>query len=257
MYIFSQYRNYLLNNPSVLFSVLMLTSSLVIISPTIGEITKASGAAKDLFETLDRKPEIDSMDDGKGEKPESITGRIEFQNIDFFYPARPTIKVLDNLSLICEENQTTALVGASGSGKSTIIALAQRWYDLAQGAVFFGGHNLKDLNIKHMRTKIGLVQQEPVLFQDTIFANIAFGLTGTPMEHFPEEEKRKLVIQACEEANCRQFIEALPEGFDTSVGERAGLMSGGQKQRIAIARSIVGNPPVLLLDEPTSALDPK
>lgn len=241
---------------TVFFSCIIATSSLTIIAPSIGDFTKASAAAKDVLEMIARRPEIDSSSTD-GRKPDSVQGRIELRNVSFKYPARPTVQVLDNINIVFEEGKTTALVGASGSGKSTIIALAERWYDPESGDVLLDGNNVKDLNLKWLRQQIGLVQQEPVLFNDTVYANVAHGLQGTEMQTLPEEDKRRLVKEACIEANADAFIEALPEGYDTVVGERASLMSGGQKQRIAIARSIISGPRILLLDEATSALDPK
>jgi ATP-binding cassette subfamily B (MDR/TAP) protein 1 len=222
----------------------------------MGDFTKAAAAAKDVLKMIARQPEIDSSSTD-GLKPDNVQGRIEIRNVSFKYPARPTVQVLNDVSMVFDEGKTTALVGASGSGKSTIIALAERWYDPERGEVFLDGHNLKDLNLKWLRQQIGLVQQEPVLFNDTVYANVVHGLQGTDKAKLPEEDKRRLVKEACVEANADAFIEALPEGYDTVVGERASLMSGGQKQRIAIARSIISNPRILLLDEATSALDPK
>lgn len=201
-----------------------------------------------------REPLIDSASTD-GDSPSTVNGRIELRNVNFKYPARPTVQVLDNISMVFEEGKTTALVGASGSGKSTIIALTERWYDPESGEVLLDGQDVKSLNIKWLRRQIGLVQQEPVLFNDTVFANVLHGLRDAGS--LSEEEQRRLVMQACVEANADEFIRALPEGYDTVVGERASLMSGGQKQRIAIARSIISNPRILLLDEATSALDPK
>ena len=241
---------------SIFFSCIIATSSLTIIAPSIGDFTKAAAAAKDVLQMIAREPCIDSASI-EGIKPDKVSGRIELRNVNFKYPARPTVQVLDNISMVFEEGKTTALVGASGSGKSTIIALAERWYDPESGEVLMDGHNVKDLNLKWLRTQIGLVQQEPVLFNDTVYANVAYGLYGTEMANLSEEEKRRLVKEACIEANADSFIETLPEGYDTVVGERASLMSGGQKQRIAIARSIIANPQILLLDEATSALDPR
>lgn len=206
---------------------------------------------------IDREPEIDSTGTS-GDKPEApVVGRIELKNISFCYPARPTIKVLDDVSLVLEERKTTALVGASGSGKSTIVALAERWYDPAEGNISLDGHELKDLNLKWLRSQMGLVSQEPVLFNDTVLNNVWYGASEAQKKSSTEEQKRALVKEACIEANADSFIEDLPEGYETNVGERAGLISGGQKQRIALARSIISNPAILLLDEATSALDPK
>ncbi|KAI5781280.1 P-loop containing nucleoside triphosphate hydrolase protein [Geopyxis carbonaria] len=241
---------------TVFFSCIIATSSLTIIAPSLGDFTKAAAAAKDVHAMIARQPSIDSSST-EGLKPSAVTGHLEVKNISFTYPARPTVKVLDGISLVFEERKTTALVGASGSGKSTIIALLERWYDPESGSVFLDGNNIKDLNLKWTRSQIGLVQQEPVLFNDSIYANVARGLYGSEMNALPEDEKRQLVKDACIESNAHDFIMALPEGYDTPVGERAGLLSGGQKQRVAIARAIVSDPPILLLDEATSALDPK
>jgi ATP-binding cassette subfamily B (MDR/TAP) protein 1 len=146
-------------------------------------------------------------------------------------------------------------VGASGSGKSTIVSLIERFYDPREGSVKVDGINVKDFNLKWLRSQIGLVMQEPTLFSTTIKQNVAHGLINTHWEHASEEHKFSLIKEACIKANADAFISQLPQGYDTVVGERGILLSGGQKQRVAIARAIVSDPRILLLDEATSALD--
>ena len=141
------------------------------------------------------------------------------------------------------------------TGKSTIVSLVERFYDPLSGAVRIDGINVRDLNVKWLRSQIGLVSQEPVLFATTIKGNVAHGLIGTKFENASDEEKFPLVKEACVKANADAFISKLPLGYDTLVGERGFLLSGGQKQRVAIARAIVSDPRILLLDEATSALD--
>ena len=162
---------------------------------------------------------------------------------------------MKGLSLTFCSGKTTALVGASGSGKSTIVSLIERFYDPTSGCVKLDDHDIKTLNVKWLRSQIGYVSQEPVLFGMTVKANIAFGLLGTSYEQAPDEEKDVLIREACIKANAHGFICQLPQGYDTLVGERGLLLSGGQKQRVAIARAIVSDPRILLLDEATSALD--
>lgn len=241
---------------TVLFSVIIGTSSLTMIAPAIGDFTKGAAAAKSVLELIEQEPHIDPIG-AEGKKPESVKGQITVKGVTFAYPARPTMNVLSEVNMEFEAQKTTAIVGASGSGKSTVIALAERWYDPASGSIELDSDDIKTLNVRWLRSQIGLVQQEPVLFNDTIYNNVAHGLYGTPMDDLSEEEKRKLVQDACIEANADGFIQDLPEGYDTKVGERGGFISGGQKQRVAIARSIIKNPRILLLDEATSALDPK
>lgn len=175
----------------------------------------------------------------------------------FAYPARPDVPVLHGLNLQIPADKTTALVGTSGSGKSTIFGLVERWYLPSHGSITLDGHPIESLNLQWLRTSIRLVQQEPTLFSGTIYQNVVDGLTGSAMASLPEDEKRRLVEESCKSAFAHDFIQDLPQSYDTVIGERGASLSGGQKQRIVIARSIISNPKVLLLDEATSALDPK
>lgn len=217
-------------------------------------VIHGQGAAAKLYETIERIPIIDSAAE-TGLKPTAVQGEIRLQNVDFTYPSRPDVPIAKNLSLTFEAGKTTALVGASGSGKSTIINLVERFYDPTAGGVFLDDVNLKDLNLKWLRSQIGLVSQEPTLFASSVKDNVAHGLINTPYENASEEIKMELIKEACIKANVHDFVSKLPGGYDTLVGERGFLMSGGQKQRIAIARAIVSDPRILLLDEATSALD--
>lgn len=192
-----------------------------------------------------------------GKIPTSNEGYIEVEDVHFCYPTRPDVPVLQGLSLKIPAGKTTALVGASGSGKSTIIGLLERWYEQEKGALYLDGVDIRDINIRWLRTNIRLVQQEPVLFSGTVFENVANGLMGTAMAELSQVEQRCLVEEACRLAFADEFVQQLPAKYDTHVGERAMMLSGGQKQRIAIARAIVSKPRILLLDEATSALDPK
>ncbi|XP_038701228.1 ABC transporter B family member 9-like isoform X2 [Tripterygium wilfordii] len=207
---------------------------------------KAKDAVTSIFQILDSKPNIDSSSD-EGLTRSHVNGDITFEHVSFKYPTRPDIQILKDLCLNIPSGKTVALVGESGSGKSTVISLIERFYDPDSGQVFLDNLDIKTLNLKWLRQQMGLVSQEPILFNDTIRANIAYGKLGDATE----EE----IIAAAKAANAHNFISAMQNGYDTSPGERGVQMSGGQKQRIAIARAIVKNPKILLLDEATSALD--
>lgn len=236
-------------------SVIVAATSLTSIAPHMIEFTRAASAAAELFRLMDRTSAIDPFDES-GQILDPIEGVVEFNNISFAYPTRPSIKVLSEFSLKIPAGKTTALVGASGSGKSTVVGLLERWYNPALGSVKLDGHSIDTLNLKWLRQQVRLVQQEPVLFNGTIAENIANGLVDTPWENEPEPEKTARIQEAAKVAFAHDFITLLPNGYDTMIGERGGLLSGGQKQRVAIARSIVSQPRILLLDEATSALDP-
>ncbi|XP_067109278.1 bile salt export pump [Osmerus mordax] len=214
-------------------------------SPCLEAFASGRAAAKSIFETIDREPEIDCFSE-EGHKLDKVKGDIEFHNVTFNYPSRPDVKILDDLSMEIEAGETTAFVGPSGSGKSTTIQLIQRFYNPKEGMVTLDGHDVRSLNIQWLRSLIGVVEQEPVLFSTTIAENIRFGRPGVTMDD---------IIQATKEANAYNFIMELPQRFNTLVGEGGGQMSGGQKQRIAIARALIRNPRILLLDMATSALD--
>ncbi|TCD63929.1 GTPase-activating protein [Steccherinum ochraceum] len=239
---------------NVFLSIMVGSFSLAMLAPEMQAITSACGAAAKLYDIIDRVPSIDSASPD-GLKPGSCVGEVSFENVSFNYPSRPDVAVIKDLSITFPAGKTVALVGASGSGKSTVIALTERFYDPLSGVVRVDGTDVKTLNVRWLRSQIGLVSQEPTLFATTIKGNVAHGLIGTAHEHAYEEEKFKLVKEACIKANADGFISKLPSGYDTMVGERGFLLSGGQKQRVAIARAIVSDPRILLLDEATSALD--
>jgi ATP-binding cassette subfamily B (MDR/TAP) protein 1 len=206
---------------------------------------KATAAANRVFELIDRPSKID-FTSNSGASPDTIKGRITFEDVHFSYPSRPDNPVAQGYNLTIEPGTTVALVGASGSGKSTAIQLLERFYDPDQGTIRLDGADLRSLNLSWLRSQIGLVAQEPVLFTGTIAENIAYGKPGA---------SRSEIEAAAKMANAHQFISEFPDGYDTSVGGGGGQLSGGQKQRVAIARAIIKNPSVLLLDEATSALD--
>ncbi|KLO94367.1 ABC transporter [Fusarium fujikuroi] len=241
---------------TVILPVIIAATSLTMLAPYSVDFTRASVAAAKLFDLIDRESEIDSFD-STGKIPSETIGEISVDNVTFAYPARPGIAVLDNYSVKFPAGKTTALVGQSGSGKSTVIGLLERWYNPESGTISLDGCPIDQLNLNWLRTNVRLVQQEPVLFQGTIFDNIRSGLTGTAWEDAPVEEQMHHVEEAAKLAFAHEFISKLPNGYNTQVGEHGCLLSGGQKQRIAIARSIISKPKVLLLDEATSALDPE
>lgn len=239
---------------TVILSIFIGSASFVMLAPSLHAISQGCGAAAKLFQVIDRVPYINSADPA-GLKPETVEGHITFENVHFSYPSRPGVSVSKDLSFSLLAGETVALVGASGSGKSTIISLLLRFYDPLSGVIKLDGIDIKNLNIKWLRSQIGFVSQEPMLFAATIHGNVAHGLIGTKFEDASEEKKITLVKAACIDANADSFINDLPLGYHTMVGEGGFLMSGGQKQRIAIARAIVGDPKILLLDEATSALE--
>ncbi|KAG6149027.1 hypothetical protein E4U28_002616 [Claviceps purpurea] len=240
---------------TVLFSVAIAAISMTVLAPYSVEFTRAATGAAQMFALIDRQSTIDPFNES-GEQPSEVIGNIELNNVDFAYPSRPGVKVLDNFSLSVPAGKVTALVGQSGSGKSTIVGLIERWYNVCSGDVKLDGRSITALNTNWLRRNVRLVQQEPVLFQGSVFDNIRHGLVGTEWQDAPMDVQLVKVQEAARLAFAHDFITELPEGYETQIGQRGGLLSGGQKQRIAIARSVVSEPKILLLDEATSALDP-
>ncbi|KAL5341025.1 P-loop containing nucleoside triphosphate hydrolase protein [Aspergillus crustosus] len=240
----------------VLLSVVIAAINLTQLAPYAIDFSRAASAAAQLFMLIDRESAINPYNTD-GRQPDSVIGEVELENISFSYPTRPGITVLDNFSLKVPAGKVTALVGQSGSGKSTIVGLIERWYNPNSGTIKLDGTPIEELNLGWLRKNVRLVQQEPVLFQGSVFDNIRYGLVGTPWENSSREEQLERVQEAAKMAYAHDFISELTHGYDTLIGERGGLLSGGQKQRVAIARSVVSQPKVLLLDEATSALDPQ
>ncbi|PVH85767.1 ABC transporter-like protein [Cadophora sp. DSE1049] len=256
---------------SVTTMIIVLTSVLMIMTSLGSTVTPASAAmhaasaASIFFSIIDApQPKTSGLEGPHVSSQEDIV----FENVNFTYPLRADVKVLDNLSLRFPAGKMTAIVGASGSGKSTIVGLIERWYELdgnmtdkimtlyfRNGTIKAGDKHLQEIDLKWWRSQIGLVQQEPFLFNDTIYKNVEHGLIGTEWEFESSRTKRDLVKQACKEAFADEFITRLPQGYETPVGDAGIKLSGGQRQRIAIARSIAKQPKILILDEATSAID--
>ncbi|XP_030541530.1 ABC transporter B family member 13-like isoform X2 [Rhodamnia argentea] len=213
-------------------------------APNLAAIAKGQAAAANIISMIraDKKP---SEGSDEGTRLAEIAGEIEFREVCFAYPSRPNM-VFENLSFTLGAGKSEAIVGPSGSGKSTIISMLQRFYDPTSGQILLDGHDLKALQLKWLREQMGLVSQEPALFATTIAANIQFGKADAEMDQ---------VVEAAKASNAHSFIQKLPDGYYTQVGEGGTQLSGGQKQRIAIARAMLRNPKILLLDEATSALD--
>uniref|UniRef100_A0A8C0FPI3 ATP binding cassette subfamily B member 1 n=1 Tax=Bubo bubo TaxID=30461 RepID=A0A8C0FPI3_BUBBB len=238
-----EYKSVFLVFSAVVFGAMALGQS----SSFAPDYAKAKISAAHLFLLFERVPSIDSYSE-EGEKPETFGGSITVKDVAFNYPNRPEVKILQGLNLKVEKGQTLALVGSSGCGKSTVVQLLERFYDPLSGEMLFDGQNAKTLNIQWLRAQIGIVSQEPILFDCTVAENIAYGDNSREVSH---EE----IVNAAKEANIHSFIDSLPDKYNTRVGDKGTQLSGGQKQRIAIARALVRQPRILLLDEATSALD--
>ncbi|KAL2083692.1 hypothetical protein ACEWY4_021465 [Coilia grayii] len=212
------------------------------------ELMKGFGAGSRLWELVDRKPEF-ALDEGVALSPEQLKGQLHFQNVSFAYPTRKDAHIFHNLNLLVPAGSVMAVVGPSGSGKSTLVSLLLRLYDPDSGMITIDGRDVRELNPYWLRSHIGTVSQEPVLFSSSIAENIAYGALD------PSTVTAQDIHHAAQIANAYDFVQGFPKGFDTMVGEKGILLSGGQKQRIAIARALLKNPRILLLDEATSALD--
>lgn len=231
---------------SFLFLTIICGASLVALSETINNIQKASGVSERISEFLMTIPAIMNSDNAILLDPNNTKAEIRFNDVTFFYPAKPEIAVLNNISLLFESGKTTAIVGASGAGKSTIIQLILRFYDVSDGNILYNSIPIPKINLHNLRKEFAYVSQDPAIFSASIFENIAYSKPDATLDE---------VKHAAEAAAAMEFIIDLPNGFNTFVGEKGVRLSGGQKQRIAIARAMLKNPTVLLLDEATSSLD--
>jgi ATP-binding cassette subfamily B protein len=227
------------------FYAILMAVSVGTVSEVLGDVQRAAGAAERLLELLATAPDIQAPAAPKA-VPSPASGRVEFDGVTFHYPARPDKPSLHGFTLAVAPGETVALVGPSGAGKSTVLQLLLRFYDPEFGSIRFDGVNLKEADPADVRRQIGLVAQDPVIFAASAWDNIRYGR--------PEASDEE-VREAARAANALEFLDALPEGFATFLGEKGVRLSGGQRQRLAIARAILRNPPLLLLDEATSALD--
>ncbi|XP_045050221.2 ATP-dependent translocase ABCB1 [Desmodus rotundus] len=242
------------NNLMKFEDVLLVFSAIVFGAMAVGQVSsfapdyaKAKVSAAHIIMIIEKTPLIDSYST-EGQKLNTLEGNVTFNEVVFNYPTRPDVPVLQGLSLEVKKGQTLALVGSSGCGKSTVVQLLERFYDPLAGSVLIDRKEVKHLNVQWLRAQMGIVSQEPILFDCSIAENIAYGDNSRVVT---QEE----IEQAAKEANIHHFIETLPNKYNTRVGDKGTQLSGGQKQRIAIARALVRQPRILLLDEATSALD--
>ena len=222
---------------------IMMGASIGSIPELYASIQKSIGATENLMNIINTPSEKQLL---KGHLKPTITGRITFNSVHFAYPQRHDINVLNEISFSTQTNETIAIVGSSGSGKSTISSLLLHYYTINSGEILFDDVDINEIDNTYLRSKIAIVPQEVILFAGSIRENIRFG-----KENASEEE----IIDAARKANALEFINSFPDGLDTEVGDRGIQLSGGQKQRIAIARAIIKDPVILILDEATSALD--
>ena len=201
----------------------------------------AMTSAERILDIIDAEPE---QNFGKGNLIKHLEGKIEFKNVNFSFDK--TKKTLNNINLVIEPGDIVGIVGTTGSGKSTLVNLLMRFYDNYEGDILVDGQNIKEIDLQSFREKIGYVQQEPLMFRDTIFKNIAY---SRPDAHVEE------VIHAADVANAHGFIAKLPDAYDTMLGERGTGLSGGERQRLSIARAVLKNPSMLIFDEATAAVD--
>lgn len=243
---------------AVFFAMLIGLGAIMALGPRMPDFIKATSAAGIIFAVLEEQGDQDKDENASEDHTPNLgtcNGHLELRSCSFSYPSRPDRNVLDDINLEFKKGTTTAIVGPSGAGKSTLISLLERWYRPTTGGIFLDGLDTSTTSLKWLRSQMALVQQEPQLFNSSIYENVAYGLVGTQYENLSRDEKLRLVQEATRESRAYDFIMALDHGFDTSVGDHGSLLSGGQKQRIAIARALVGKRPILLMDEATSALD--
>ncbi|KYQ91293.1 ABC transporter B family protein [Tieghemostelium lacteum] len=228
---------------SFIIHTMNMQSSFSQLSILFTQVMHALGGMSRITELINRQPRISNKN---GKILPNLRGEIKFDKVEFYYPTRSQSTVLKDFSLHLNAGQIVALAGASGGGKSTVVSLLERFYDVTKGNILIDGIPIREIDPKWLRSQIGIVSQEPTLFSCSILENLKYGAPDATMEQ---------IIEATKLANAHQFIEAFPNGYDTVVGERGCSLSGGQKQRIAIARAILKNPRIIILDEATSALD--
>lgn len=227
---------------TTILTVMIGSSNIGSVGPNLQAVTDGLSTASALMVMIDRKTPLDATNTVHGDKPLCSQGHLRLEEIKHVYPSRPEVTVLDGLNVEFEAGKVTALVGASGSGKSTIIELIQRFYKPLRGKVLLDGRDISEHNLQWLRQNIGVVGQQPVLFSGSISDNIRHGLVGSAYEFAAQDVQQERIFEAAKMSKVDGFVNQLPDGYATDVGQRGLLLSGGQKQRIAIARAIVANP---------------